>query len=366
LNIIRKEKFNKKHVVIEIFNIHQEVLKIKAALYKGKREIEIVDIPKPVPKTDEVLVKIKYTGICGSDLEAYETGLYPVPVVMGHEASGVIEEVGPDVKIRGIKSGRRVSIDSSISCGKCNYCQRGYTNLCLDEINALGIFKNGGFAEYISVPASSCVVVPDSIPDKFCTVFDQIGTCLFAMREANFMVGQSAVVVGLGTIGQFQMQLLKLSGASKLIVVEKNQYRLDIGLKFNPDIALNKINLGKIKGKITNRLGADFIFECTGVPEVVNATSTIVRRGGTIVQVGVCDKPFEILLLPFILNHNRIQCIIGFLRRDFEYAVELVANKLIDPEPIVTKIISLDDIVEEGFERALDPEVQDIKIIVEP
>ena len=98
---------------------------------------------------------------------------------------------------------------------------------------------------------------------------------------------------------------------------------------------------------------------------MINATSTIVRRGGTIVQVGVCDKPFEIILLPFILNHNRIQCVIGFLRRDFEYAVDLVANKLIDPEPIVTKIISLDDIVEEGFEAALDPETQDIKFIVE-
>jgi (R,R)-butanediol dehydrogenase/meso-butanediol dehydrogenase/diacetyl reductase len=341
------------------------VKKIKAALYEGKRKISIVDIPKPVPKTGEVLVKIKYTGICGSDLESYKTGLYPVSVVMGHEASGIIEELGPDTKVRGLKPGKRVSIDSSVSCGKCNYCKKGYTNLCLDEVNALGIFKNGGFAEYLCVSASSCVVIPDSIPDKYCTVFDQIGTGLFAMREVNFMVGQSAVIVGLGTIGQFQLQLLKLSGASKVIVIEKNQYRLDVAKKFNPDLALNKINLGKVR-MATNRLGGDFIFECTGVPDVINATSTIVRKGGIIVQIGLCDKPFEITLLPFIMNHNRIQCIIGFLRRDFEYAVELVAKKLIDPEPIVTKIVSLDDIVEEGFERALDPETQDIKFIVEP
>jgi (R,R)-butanediol dehydrogenase/meso-butanediol dehydrogenase/diacetyl reductase len=356
LRIKKNPKYNKK------YNL-KKVKEIKAALYEGKRKISIVDIPKPVPKTGEVLVKIKYTGICGSELEAYKTGLYPLPVVMGHEASGVIEELGPEVKK--LKPGSRVSIDSIMPCGKCYGCLRGYTNICKDEVNAFGIFKNGGFAEYVSVPASSLVTIPDSIPDKFGTVFDQIGTGLFAIREANFTVGQTAVIVGLGTLGQFQLQLLKLSGASKVIVIEKNKHRLDVAKKFNPDLALNKISLTRVKGA-TKRIGADFVFECTGVPDVINFTSSLVRRGGTIVQIGLCEKQFEIKFLPFVMNHNRIQGIIGFLRQDFEYALELVAKKLIDPEPIVTKIISLDDIVEEGFERALDPETQDIKFIVEP
>ena len=283
---------------------------------------------------------------------------------MGHEASGVIEELGPEVKKR--KIGDRVAINAGMACGKCYFCQTGYNNLCADLYSAFGIFENGGFAEYAAVPAFSLVSIPDSIPDKFGTIFDQIGTGLLAIREGRFMIGNTAVIIGLGTIGQFLLQCLKLSGAGALIVVEKNKHRLEVAKKFNPDVALSKISLGKIKGRITNRLGADFVFECTGRPEVINATANCVRRAGTIVQVGISDEPFEINYLPFILNHNRIQGVFGFLRRDFEYAVKLVAQKLIDPEPIVTKIIPLDDIVDEGFQEAINPDTKELKIIVEP
>ena len=336
---------------------------MKAALYEGKETIRIVDIPKPVPKAGEVLVKIKYAGICGSDLEGYKTGLYPVPVVMGHEACGVIEELGPDVKKW--KVGNRVSINPIMPCGKCYWCLKGYTNICESEFEGFGIYKNGGFTEYATVPASSLITLPDTIPNKHGTVFDQIATGLLAVREGPFITGESAVVLGLGTIGQFLMQILKISGARKLIVIEKNKHRLEVAKKFNPDIALNKTILGKVKGA-TERRGADFVFECTGRPAAINATSSLVRKGGTVVQVGVSDTPFEISYLPFIMNHNKIQCVFTYHQKDFEYAVELVAKKLIDPEPIVTKIISLDDIVEEGFQEAINPDTKEIKIIVEP
>lgn len=337
---------------------------MKAALYEGKEKIRIVDIPKPVPKAGEVLVKIKYTGICGSDLEAYKAGLYPSAVVMGHEASGVIEELGPGVKRR--KIGDRVAINSSMPCGNCYYCLTGYNNICASGYSAFGIFENGGFAEYAVVPTISLVSIPDSIPDKFGTIFDQIGTCLLAIREGRFMMGNTAVIMGLGTIGQLLLQCLKLSGAGALIVVEKNEHRLEVAKKFNPDIALSKINFQKMKGKLTDRLGAEFVFDCTGSPEVINATPSCLRRGGTLVQVGIPDEPFEIDYLPFIMNNIRIQGVIGFLRENFEYAVKLVAQKLIDPEPIVTKIISLDDIVEEGFQEGIKPDTKELKIIVEP
>ncbi len=336
---------------------------MKAALYEGKEKIRIVDIPKPVPKAGEVLVRIKYTGICGSDLEAYKTGLYPLPVVMGHEASGVIEELGPEVKKR--KIGDRVAINSLMACGKCHFCQIGYNNLCTELYSAFGIFANGGFAEYTVVPAFSLVSIPDAIPDKFGTIFDQVATCLLAIREGGFMIGNTAVIIGLGTIGQLLLQCLKLSGAGALIVVEKNKYRLEVARE-RADVSLSRISLGKIKGRLTDRLGADFVFECTGRPDAINATANCVRKGGIIVQVGISDVPFEINYLPFIMNHNRIQGVIGFLQSDFKYAVKLVAQKLIDPEPIVTKIISLDDIVEEGFQEAIKLDTKEIKIIVEP
>lgn len=321
-------------------------------------------MPKPTPQKKEVLVKVKYAGICGSDLEAYKTGLYPAHVVLGHEITGTIEEIGPEVKKW--KKGDRITIFPTINCGKCYYCQQGLTNLCKYEDN-IGIGANGGFAEYVLVSDHHLVALPDSIPDKHGTVFDQIGTCLLAFRESNFIAGSSAVIFGMGTMGQFMLQCLLLAGARTIVVVEKNPYRLEVAKKFNPDVALNKLALAKIKrANKKGAGGADFVFECSGVPILVNAAIDVVRKGGTIVEVGLWDKPLEINLLKCVLNQNRIQGIHTYIREDFEFAIDLVARKLLDPGPIVTKIIPLQDIIEEGFECAIDPETKEIKILVEP
>ena len=130
---------------------------------------------------------------------------------------------------------------------------------------------------------------------------------------------------------------------------------------------MSKIILPKIKR--ANKLGvsgADFVFECSGVPLLVNAALNLVRKGGTIVQVGLWDKPLEINLLKYVMNQNRIQGVYGYLLEDFEFSIDLVARKLINPEPIVTKVVSLDDIVEEGFKCAIEPETKEIKILVKP
>jgi (R,R)-butanediol dehydrogenase/meso-butanediol dehydrogenase/diacetyl reductase len=338
---------------------------MKAALYEGKKKIRIVDIPKPVPQKGEVLVKVKYAGICGSDLEFYKTGLWPASCVLGHEITGTIAEIGSEVKRW--KIGDRVTIFPGLPCGKCYYCQRGDTNLCDGSFEGIGIGRNGGFEEFLVVPVHCLISLPDVIPFKHGTVFDQIGTGLCALREANFVASNSAVVFGLGTIGQFMLQCLKIAGASSIVVVDKNPYRLEIAKKFDPDYALKKLFLTKIKrANKRGASGADFVFECSGAPVLVNAALDVVRKGGTIVQIGLWDKPVEINLLKYVINQNRIQGILSCIRQDYEFAIDLVARKLIDPDPIVTKIIPLDDIIEEGFECGIDPETKEIKILVAP
>jgi 2-desacetyl-2-hydroxyethyl bacteriochlorophyllide A dehydrogenase len=338
---------------------------MKAALYEGKKKIRIIELPKPKPEKNQVVIKVNFAGICGSDLEFYKTGLWPVSCVLGHEVSGKIAELGSDIKKW--KEGQRVAIYPGISCGKCYFCQRGMTNLCEKSHEGIGIGKNGGFAEFMMVPEHCLVPLPESVPDKYGTVFDQIATPLQAFKISNFVAGNSAVVLGLGTMGQFTFQCLKLAGANSIVVVEKNSFRLDIAKRFSPDLAFNRIKLPKIKRANTKGVsGADFVFECSGVPKLVNAALDIVRKGGTIVQIGLWDRPLEINLLKYVMNQNRIQGVIGGTKEDFEFAVELVARKLIDPSPIITKIISLDNIVEEGFECAIDPETKNIKILVQP
>lgn len=217
------------------------------------------------------------------------------------------------------------------------------------------------------MPVHSLSKLPESIPDKFGTIFEQVATGLISLRESNFTAGNSAAILGLGTMGQFLLQCLKFAGASTIVVVDKNPFRLEVAKKFNPDIAMNKILLPKIKRANKKKVpGLDFVFECTGVPVLVNAAIDIVRKGGTIVQVGLSEKPIEINLLKYVLNQNRIQGIYGYLREDFEYAIDLVEHKIINPDPIVTRIIPLDEIKEQGFERAIDPTTNDIKILVEP
>lgn len=337
---------------------------MKAAKYEGKERISIIDIPKPVPQKDEVLVQVKYTGICGSDLEIYKTGLLPAKVVLGHEIIGYIAEVGHDVKEW--KIGDRVTIFPIISCDHCHFCRKGQSNLCIYE-DSIGLGQDGGYAEYVIAKQDQLYRIPEGIPDKHSTVFDQIATTPLALRESNYIPGSHTAILGLGTMGQFFLQYLKVVGAKTITVVEKNPYRLNIAKKFNPDLALSKLALAKIK-RIPKRDfgGVDFVFECTGDPSVVDAALSIVKKGGTVVQIGIWDKPIEINLFKYVWHQIRIQGIWSYTRKDFEYAIDLVAKKFIDPEPIVTKIISLDDIIEEGFQSAIDPDTKDIKILVEP
>ena len=258
-----------------------------------------------------------------------------------------------------------VDYATTTSIGNTN---NGYT---LQHTNPMETLMVDGVSpevgNYVLVKDQSLIALPDSIPDKHGTVFDQIGTPLLALREVNFTAGSSAVVLGLGTMGQFTLQCLQLAGARSIVVVEKNQHRLEIAKKFEPDVALDKLKLTKIKRANKKGIsGADFVFECSGVPLLVNSALDVVRKGGTVVQIGLWDKPLEINLLKYVMNQNRIQGVFGYLREDFEFAIDLVAKKLIDPGPIVTKIISLQDVVEEGFECGINPETKDIKILVEP
>ncbi len=335
---------------------------MKAALYEGKKQIRIIDVPKPTPDEKELVVKVKYAGICGSDLEFYKTGLWPAKGILGHEIMGTIAELGSQVEKW--KIGDRVTIDSSLNCGKCYYCKRNLTNLC-DNAEAIGLGRDGGFAEYIKLPLQCLIKLPDHIPDHYGTVFDQIGTGLLALRKIGFTVGSTAVILGMGTLGLFLLQLLKVSGVKRVVVIEKCPYRLNVAKQFLPDLALSRVSLPKIK-KVVGRIGAEYVFECSGVPTLVNAALDIACKNGNVVQVGLWDKPLEINLLRYVMNQIRIQGVIGCVHDDLLHAIDLVGRKLINPEPIITRIIPLDKIVEEGFENAIDPNTKNIKILVNP
>lgn len=336
---------------------------MRAAVYHNKEEspaITVEDVPKPEPKKDEVLVKVKYCGICGSDLEAYKDRTYPFDIVIGHEMMGFVELLGPETK--GVKIGQRVTVDPNVPCGKCTACQNGKENIC-NKINVVGVTRNGGFAEYVSVPIQTLNPLPDEIPNNHGTIFDQVGTAMHSLNICDFRFGETAVIIGMGTIGLLVLQSLKYAGVSKVICIDKNPHRLEICKSFEPNLALDQISTKKIL-RITKKGGADHVFNCTSAP-IIDDAFDLARKGGKIIQVGLRNKPIETNFMKIMMNEYCIFGSYGYTPWDFKNAISLVAEKKIDPTLIITKNITLDKIIEEGFEEALDPETKNIKILVE-
>ncbi|MBX6358923.1 MAG: alcohol dehydrogenase catalytic domain-containing protein, partial [Acidobacterium ailaaui] len=202
---------------------------MKALLLSEYKKLEITDLPRPSPGPDEVLIKIAACGICGSDVHGYDgsSGRRIPPLVMGHEAAGVIAETGKNVT--GFKPGDRVTFDSTVYCGSCAYCQRGEVNLC-DNRQVVGVScgdycRNGAFAEYLAVPQRILYHLPDALSFPEAAMLEAVSVALHAVRLAQLQGGETVRVIGAGMIGLLTLQAARALGASRLTVVDIDETR---------------------------------------------------------------------------------------------------------------------------------------------
>ena len=306
---------------------------MKSIIYKGAGEVVSEEKAVPAPGAGEVLIKVAYAGICGSDMFIYQ-GTHPraqAPLVMGHEFSGVIEAGHPT-----LAKGTPVTVYPLLSCGHCEPCQSGHPHVC-NTLKLIGIDCDGGMAEYVKVPADKVVEIPPGLSLKLGAFIEPVAVGVHAVRRSGYKPGDTAVVFGAGPIGLCVAACLSYFGASRVLVIEANPYRLEIARKlgFTPIDAAHDDILAQVKA-YTGGLCADYAFDCAAHPSVQNTLMDVIKVRGTAVVVGSYKKPPEVDLLKVEFKELTLIGIRVYERRDFDIAARILASGTIDFEQILT------------------------------
>ena len=343
---------------------------MKALLLSDLKKLEIVEQPVPQIAGDEVLVRVRACGICGSDVHGYDgsSGRRIPPLIMGHEAAGVIEKVGSDVS--GFAPGARVAFDSTISCGRCNYCRSGRTNLC-DNRMVLGVScgsyrRHGAFAEYVAVPARILCELPETLSFKHAAMVEPVSVAAHAGGRTPVVPGGTAVVVGSGMIGLLVIQTLRLVGWSRIIAVDLDNNRLKLATKLGANHTVNSSGDDPLKTllDLTDGQGADAAFEVVGISRTVQLAVSAVRKGGSVVLVGNVSPEVSLPLQSVVTREIHLQGSCAFSGEMAE-AIRRLASREIQVEPLIGAVAPL----EEGpswFDRLYRGESGLMKVILQP
>ena len=342
---------------------------MKALLLTQYRHLEISEVPTPVPGPDEVLVRVAACGICGSDVHGYDgsTGRRIPPIVMGHEAAGVIAVLGAHGS--GLSEGDRVTFDSTVFCGKCNYCLRGEINLC-DHRKVLGVScadyrRAGAFAEYVAVPRHIVYPLPKSLSFQDAAMLEAVSVALHAVSLSEVTPGQTALVLGAGMIGILTLQALRVAGCLRVFVADVDPTRLKLATSLGAETLLaTGADLVSQISDLTNGRGVDVALEAIGIDETVRAAIDCVGKGGTITLIGNVSPEVTLPLQKVVTRQIRLQ---GSCASAGEYsqAIELVASRKIRVQPLISAVAPL----EEGprwFERLHAREPNLMKVILTP
>jgi len=322
---------------------------MRAAVFEEIRKISIKDVPIPVINDDEVLIKIKYTGICGTDWSIY-TGKYSadkLPFIAGHEFSGTIAEIGTNAI--GMKVGDNVTADINNSCGHCFYCKHGLNLLC-PEFKQLGIHMDGTFAEFVKVSWKLVHHIPDSM-DLLKAAFVEPASCVIHSAKAlDITVGSSIAILGSG-LGSLHGAAAKARGAAPIIVIGRNKRRLDIAKKMGADIIISLEDypdpVARVK-ELTEGRGADYVVESVGTAKTYEQALAMLRPGGTLAAFGITGEEdiMQIKPVELVLTEKKITSSCAGFGEDWTDAITLLSNNRINPEPMFSKIMPLDKLEE--------------------
>ena len=343
---------------------------MKAMLLTEYKNLTVTEFPMPEVSANDVLVQVRACGICGSDIHGYDgsTGRRIPPLVMGHEAAGVITEIGSQVT--SFKVGDRVTFDSTVSCGQCFFCRRGDINLC-DNRMVLGVScgeyrRHGAFAEYVSVPQHICYQLPEGLPFEHAAMIEAVSIAVHAANRTPVSLGDTAVVVGSGMIGLLVIQAMRLAGCGRIIAVDLEENRLAKAKELGADIGLkgDAVDVPAEVRKLTGGRGADVVLEVVGVASTVNMAIACARKGGSITLVGNLSPKVEMPLQAIVTKELTIHGSCAS-RGEYPACIELLERRAIRVDPLITATISLN----EGpawFQRLYAGEPGAMKVIVDP
>ena len=332
----------------------------------GKMGFETRSIPQTAP--GEVLVKLAYVGICGSDLHYYETGeiagkKVEMPFVLGHEPGGVVVEVGQGVTH--LKVGDRVALEPGKTCGKCEYCQTGRYNLCQDVIFFATPPVQGVFQEYVAHQASLCFKLPENVGTMEGALVEPLAIGFYAAVTGEARIGQTVVVTGAGCIGLVSLMALRAMGVSKVIVTDVLDNRLEKAKEVGAFATINaaKQDVAAEVRRLTGGAGCDLVIETSGNEKSAGQAVEMAKKGSNIVLVGYSASNYMNLPISLALDKEITFKTIFRYRHIYPMAIEALASGAVDLKPIITNVFELDDI-QNAMDQSLKNKQNIVKSVV--
>ncbi|MBP2033978.1 2-desacetyl-2-hydroxyethyl bacteriochlorophyllide A dehydrogenase [Clostridium algifaecis] len=320
--------------------------KMKAAMFVEPKKIEIQKVNIPEISDDEVLIKVKYCGICGTDVHIYngEYSRDQLPLIAGHEFSGIVEKVGS--KVKRFKGGERVTADVNLSCGTCYYCRHDQPLMC-SEMRQLGIHMNGAFAEYVKVPQDKVYVLPENIDFKGAALLEPISCVVRAAKKHNLKFAESVAIIGDGAIALMHLQMAKILGAAPIILIGLDENRMKKAKKLGADYVIksNSNMYEKVKA-LTEGRGADLVIESVGLKITNEQSFGLVRPGGRIMPFGIASDDCVVGYKPLdmVLKELTMISTVAGAKNDLADAITLVQYNKFKLDDYKTTIMPLEKI----------------------
>ena len=337
---------------------------MKAVRLTAPKQVELVEMPVPEPGPGEVVIAVEQRGICGSDIHAYH-GHHPFvhpPVVLGHEFAGRITQVGPGVE--GFSEGQRVTVEPSLVCGECYNCKTGRYNIC-DNLRVIGCQTDGGFADYVAVPAAKTVPIPENMTMAQGAMVEPLAVAYHALRIAEFESGMRVAILGAGTIGLCTLLALREQGADRIVVTDVLDQKLEMASDLGADLVLRgdaEDDVEKARAFLGRR--ADVVFDCVTNKASIAQAIALAEKGGRVIVEGV---PAGEVLVPLHLVQDReieLRGTLMYLREDYEAAIDAISGGRVDVDALITDRFPMDRVVD-AFERIDAAPAEVVKVQIE-
>lgn len=342
---------------------------MRAGIITGKGQFELVDVADPTPRPHEVVVAIDRCGICGSDIHAYQEGWPYAPGICGHEWTGIVVDRGADVAADRFPADTRVVGAQAPGCGQCRECRADLGQFCRlagSEYSGRRAPSSGGFAPHLTLNANRLITVPDGVDAETAALIEPAAVAMHAVRKSRLAVGDVACVVGCGPIGLMVIQCARVAGAGTIIAVEPDEYRQDLALSLGADVAVAPgADLRAAVDEHTSGLRADIAFDCAGIPQTLQQSVDMVRKGGSVCMVGVTSGEATIQPMRWMMKEVSLDTSLIFTLDEMAITADLIAKGRISTREFVTSTIDLDalpETIDDLATRRLTP----IKILVDP
>jgi 2-desacetyl-2-hydroxyethyl bacteriochlorophyllide A dehydrogenase len=328
---------------------------MKAIIIDGPNQLRLAEVAIPAPAPEEVLIRSRAVGICGSDVELYQgirpEGFYRYPLIPGHEWSGEVAALGE--RVRGLSVGDRVVVEGLLSCGTCRNCRTGLTNLCEAGYDEIGFTRPGGLAEYVAVPTRQVHMLPGAVSFQEAALLEPTAVVAQAFLRIRPYPAETVVVIGDGTIGLLAVQIARLFSPVVLVLVGSHDENLHMGQRLGATHTINtrRANPEQVIHALTQERGADLVFEGGSRAVGVELSMRLARRGGTVVLEGIAGAGAHLSLASdiFVLKHLSVLGIFGASSSAWTYAVQLFSAGLLHLAPLITHRFALPD-----YQAALD------------